>query len=135
DRRTGDAGGGEPARPLVSLVGAQQGFFGEVRGRRDSLRNSRRADRRHWRRNEGNGLGVSPGAIAITDGEVETLAGKIDAIVVGLNAQVHERMGLAEGVKSRQEPSGCEGADDADADDAPEVAFLEPLQRRAKPAE
>src|SRR5262245_34673763 len=38
-------------------------------------------------------------------------------------------------MQSRQEPPGCEGADDTDADDAAEVPLLEPLQRRPQTAE
>jgi hypothetical protein len=38
-------------------------------------------------------------------------------------------------MQSRQEPAGCEGAHDTDADDAAEVTLLEPLQRRPQPAE
>jgi hypothetical protein len=82
-----------------------------------------------------NGVGVAPGAIAIANGEVEALAGEIHAIVVGLNAQVHEWMRLAEERQSRQEPAGCEGADDTDADNAAEVTLFEPLQRCAQAAE
>jgi hypothetical protein len=44
-------------------------------------------------------------------------------------------MRLAKGAQSRQKPAGCEGADDPDADDAPEVTLLEPLQRCPQPAE
>ena len=44
-------------------------------------------------------------------------------------------MRLAKGAQSRQEPAGCEGADDPDADDAPEVTLLEPLQRCPQTAE
>src|SRR5262249_47586511 len=92
-------------------------------------------DCRQWRRKELNGVGVAPGAIAVANGEVETFARKVHAIVVGLNAQVHERVRLAEGGQSRQEPAGCEGANDTDADDAAEVPLLEPLQRRPQTAE
>ena len=38
-------------------------------------------------------------------------------------------------MQSRQEPAGCEGANDTDADDAAEVTLLEPLQRRPQTAE
>src|SRR5262249_16418325 len=44
-------------------------------------------------------------------------------------------MRLAEGAQSWQEPAGCEGADDPDADDTPEVTLLEPLQRCPQTAE
>src|SRR5262245_65773663 len=44
-------------------------------------------------------------------------------------------MRLAEGAQSRQEPAGCEGAHDPDADDAPEVTLLESLQRCPQTAE
>src|SRR4029450_5975923 len=132
DRGTGNAGGGEPAWPLSSLVRAQERFFGEVCGRGDALGNSRRANCRHRRRKKVNGVGVAPGAIAIANGEVEALAGEIHAIVVGLNAQVHEWMRLAEGRQSRQEPAGCEGADDTGADNAAEVTLCEPPRRCAQ---
>src|SRR3546814_17491535 len=58
-------------------------------------------------------MGAVPSAVAEADRIIERLAGKVDAVVVGRNAQVDRRKGAGEGVEAREQPAGREGADDA----------------------
>lgn len=59
-------------------------------------------------------MGSVPGAVAVADGQIQALAGQIDPVVVGHDPQIDVRMFTIEGLQSRQQPSACEGADDAD---------------------
>ena len=52
----------------------------------------RRADRRQRRGEQPRRFGAVPQAVAKPDGEVETLAGNIDAVVVGQQTEVDIRM-------------------------------------------
>ncbi len=76
-----------------------------------------------------------PGAVAEADREIEAVAGKIDAVIVGQDAQVDRRMAGGEIGHARQQPAGREGADHADRDDLAEAAVGEKIEHRPDPVE
>jgi hypothetical protein len=76
-----------------------------------------------------------PGPVAEAHRAVQPLAGDVDAVVVGEQAQVDERMGLAEGRQARQQPADREGADHPDAEHLHHPAGREPLEHVAHAVE
>src|ERR1700759_4541039 len=70
-----------------------------------------------------------PRAVAEADREVQSLACKINAVVVGVDAQIDVGMRFAKGWKARQHPSRRECADRADSDCLTELAAGELVER------
>src|SRR3546814_2794340 len=80
-------------------------------------------------------MGAVPRAVAEADRIVERLARKIDAVVVGRDAQVDRRVRACEGVEAREQPARREGADDADLERLAEVAVRILVERRGDAVE
>ena len=132
--RGGDRGG-EPAGPFVLAVGAQQRLAGEVGGAPEAAGDGGGAERGEWRLHQHHRLDAVPGAVAEADGEIEALAGEVDPVVVGEEAQVHFRVAGGEGGEAGEQPARRERADDADRQHFLEAAVGEALQRAADPVE
>ena len=81
------------------------------------------------------GFGAVPGAVAEADGVVQPLAGQIDPVVVGEEAEVDERMRLLERREPRQQPAYREGADCGHREDFAQPAVLELAEYPADAAE
>ena len=122
------ARGGEPARPFVRAIGAQQRLAGEVGGRAQPARDRGRAHGRQRRRDQRQGLRAVPGAVAEADRPVQALGGEVHAVVVGHQPQVDGRMRALERGQPRQQPADGEGAHHGQRHHLPVQAAFELLQ-------
>jgi hypothetical protein len=92
-------------RRFVAAIGPQQRLVGKIARRADALCDVRRAEGRQWRGKQVDGIGAAPRAVAIANRKIETFAREIDAVVVGPDAHVDERMQRLEGGQSTASPS------------------------------
>src|SRR3546814_14639975 len=90
------AGGFEPARPFVRTVGAQQLFSSQCTWIVQSFRDGGGAERRQGRFHDWVGVNSVPCAVAEPDGEIQSFACKVHAIVGGHDPKVDMRVGRSE---------------------------------------
>jgi hypothetical protein len=124
----GHASSLQPLRPLITAVGAQQCHAGQVARLPQRPRQCRRAHRCERRRQHRGAHLALPVAIAEADRQVQPFAGQVDAVVVGLQAQLDIGVPCVEVGQPRQQPTGGERAHYADAEHFAEMPAHEPVQ-------
>ena len=90
-------------------------------------RNGRNAERRERRGKQFLGFRIMPGAVAETDGVIQTFGRDIDAVVVGRQPDLDERITLPEFGKAWQQPTHRKCADRTERQHITQMPFLETL--------